>query len=74
LWKVKVFHNNIWSWLEGDVQWVFITSLKLSGGSLLVDSEGPWRYSLDLTTKRVKPWFGGIFARLFSARPCSLAP
>jgi hypothetical protein len=67
LWKVKVFHTNIWSWLEGDVQWVFITNLKLAGNSLLVDYEGPWRYSVDLTTKRVeKLWFGGFFTRLLS--------
>jgi hypothetical protein len=29
LWKVKVFHNRIKPWVEEDVQWVFITDLKL---------------------------------------------
>jgi hypothetical protein len=67
LWKVRIFHNNIWSWLEEDIQWVFITNLQVAGNSLLVTDEGSRRYWVDLTTIRVeKLWFGGFFARLFS--------
>jgi hypothetical protein len=69
LWKVRVFHTNIWSWWEEDVQWVFITNLKLTDKSLLVDSERRWRYSVDLATKRVETqWFGGLFAHLFPSK------
>jgi hypothetical protein len=54
LWKVKVFHNRIKFWIEEDVQWVYITNLKLTGQSLLVRDEKSRCYSIDLTAKRVK--------------------
>jgi hypothetical protein len=36
LWRVKVFHTHINFPVEEDVQWVFITDLKIVGNSLLV--------------------------------------
>jgi hypothetical protein len=57
LWKVRVFHNEINPSLEEDVQWVFITNLKLEGHSLSIRDE-KWRcYSLDLATKHVTKRF-----------------
>jgi hypothetical protein len=35
LWRVKVFHNHIKFWMEEDVQWIYITDLKLGNNSLL---------------------------------------
>lgn len=54
LWKVKVFHNHIKPWLEEDVQWVYITDLRVAGKTLLVRDERPRCYTLDLTNKQVK--------------------
>jgi hypothetical protein len=54
LWRVKVFHNHIKFWIEEDVQWVFITDLKLIDNSLLVRDERPQCYSIDLMRKNVK--------------------
>ena len=36
LWNVKVFYTYIKFWIEEDVQWVFITDLKLVDSSLFV--------------------------------------
>ena len=54
LWKVKVFHNHTKFWVEEDVQWVYITNLKLMDNSLLVRDERSRCYSVDLTKKHVK--------------------
>lgn len=54
LWKVKVFHTYIKPWIEEDVQWVYITDLKLVGNTLFVRDESSRCYTLDLTTKHVK--------------------
>jgi|SRR5579872_1091674 len=54
LWRVKVFHNHIKFWQEEDVQWVFITDLKLVGNSLVMRDERLRCYSIDLMTKQVK--------------------
>ncbi|HWX38724.1 MAG TPA: hypothetical protein VNY09_05755 [Candidatus Sulfotelmatobacter sp.] len=54
LWKVKVFHNHIKFWIEEDVQWVFITDLKLAGTSLLVRDERARCYSVNLKTKATR--------------------
>ena len=62
LWKVKVFHTRIKPFLEEDVQWVFITDLKLRGNSLIVRDKKSRCYSIDLTTKhRKKLPCDGIF-------------
>jgi hypothetical protein len=54
LWRVKVFHNHIKFWVEEDVQWVFITNLKLEGGSILVADEMARCYAVSLRQKQVK--------------------
>jgi hypothetical protein len=54
LWKVKVVHNHIRFWMEPDVQFVYITNLKLMGNSLFVLDERSRCYSIDLAKKRVK--------------------
>jgi hypothetical protein len=54
LWKVRIFHNNIKFWIEEDVQWVFITDLKLLDNSILVRDEMSRCYSIDLATRHVK--------------------
>jgi hypothetical protein len=53
LWKASVFHNQIDNRLEEDVQWVFITRIRLQGKSLLVQDEKSRCYSVDLTSKEV---------------------
>jgi hypothetical protein len=64
LWRVKVFHSHIEPWVEEDVQWVFITHLKLAGNALLVRDEKSRCYSVDLTKKRVKKLqCGGAFSQ-----------
>ncbi len=54
LWRIKVFHNRIKPWLEEDVQWVYITDLKLVDHSILVRDEKSRCYSVDLKSKHVK--------------------
>lgn len=57
LWKVRVFHTSVKFWLEEDVQWVFITNLKVAGNTLLVRDEKARCYSVDLGNHRVKKTF-----------------
>jgi hypothetical protein len=54
LWKVKVFHTHTKFWVEEDVQWVFITNLKVADKSLLVRDERARCYSVDLQSRRVR--------------------
>lgn len=54
LWRVKVFHNHIKFWREEDVQWVYITDLKLRNNSLVVRDERSRCYSVDLIKRRVR--------------------
>jgi hypothetical protein len=54
LWRTKIFRSRIKPWLEEDVQWVFITALKLQGTSLHIRDEKSRCYSLDLKTKRAR--------------------
>ena len=54
LWKVKVFHNPIKFWVEEDVQWVYITNLRLVEQSLFIRDESARCYSIDLKTKHVR--------------------
>jgi len=64
LWKVKAFHTNMRFWVEEDVQWVFITDLKLADNSLFVKDEKSRCYSIDLTRKNVKKQqCGGQFSQ-----------
>jgi hypothetical protein len=52
--RIKVFDTPIDRKLEEDVQWVFITELKLAGRSLIVKDEKSRCYTVDLETKTVK--------------------
>ncbi|MGP0017244.1 MAG: hypothetical protein ACLPHP_01645 [Candidatus Sulfotelmatobacter sp.] len=52
--RIKVFDRSIDPKMEEDVQWVFITELKLTGSSLIVKDEKSRCYTVDLETKTVK--------------------
>jgi outer membrane protein assembly factor BamB len=54
LWKVKVFHTHIKFWIEEDVQWVFITDLKLMDSSLFVRDGKARCYAVDINSHRVR--------------------
>jgi hypothetical protein len=53
LWELTVFTNRIDSKLEEDVQHVFIKTLRVRGGMLIVTSERGKTYRVDLRTKTV---------------------
>ena len=54
LWKVKVFRTHIKFWIEEDVQWVFITNLKLMDNSLFVRDGKARCYAVDINSHRVR--------------------
>ncbi len=54
LWKVKIYHVHINPFIEEDVQWIYITGLKLSGNALLIRNEAGRCYRLDLAKKSVR--------------------
>ena len=53
LWDVTVFKNRIDPKLEEDVQWVFIQSLRVMDGTLVVTSELGKTYKVNLKTQAV---------------------
>jgi hypothetical protein len=53
LWRVKVFHNRIKFWIEEDVQWVYITNLKLSGSDIWIRDEAARCYTVNIMNKKV---------------------
>lgn len=53
LWRVRIYSVLINPFLERDVQDVFITSLVVSGGTLLIENERGDKYTLDVHTRRV---------------------
>src|SRR5205823_926642 len=53
LWDLTVFTNRIDPTLEQDVQWVFIKTLSVQDGTLIVTSERGETYRVDLKTKTV---------------------
>jgi len=53
LWRIKVFHTYTNPWIEQDLQWVFITDLKLLGRRLFVRDERARCYSVDIGDHRV---------------------
>lgn len=64
LWKVRVFHTPIKSSVEEDVQWVFVTDLKLIDNSVFVRDEKARCYAIPLSTHRVrKAPCGTVFTR-----------
>ncbi len=54
LWDLTVFTNPIDPKLEEDVQWVFIKSLAIRDGKLMVTSERGATYQIDLHTRAVE--------------------
>ncbi|HVN18293.1 MAG TPA: hypothetical protein VMU05_05950 [Dongiaceae bacterium] len=58
LFRIKVFDVRIDPKLEEDVQWIFITELKLRGDSLLVLDEAGRCSVIDLATHKVKKRYG----------------
>lgn len=72
LWETEVYHVLMMPALEQDVQWVFISSMKLQGGKLLVVNENGKIFRLNLKTGRIEgalrywlPWF--LLAALFGS-------
>ena len=64
LWRAKVFHTRIKFWIEEDVQWVFITDLKIVGDLLFVRDERARCHSVDIKTHRVhKAACDAVFAK-----------
>jgi hypothetical protein len=53
LWDLTIFTNRIDPTLEEDVQWVFIKTLNIRNGALIVTSERDKIYRFDLKTKIV---------------------
>ncbi|MEY2575598.1 MAG: hypothetical protein QOF80_1085 [Verrucomicrobiota bacterium] len=53
LWRQRIYHVHMKPLLEKDVQWVFITSLTLRDGKLLITNERDEHFTLDLTTRKV---------------------
>ena len=54
LWRVKVYSTAYKSGLEKDVQDVFITSLALKNGELIVENEKGEEFAVDLKTRKVR--------------------
>ena len=54
LWRVRVFKVHIKFWIEEDVQWVYITDLRISGNELLIRDEKVRCYGLDLIKRKSK--------------------
>lgn len=53
LWELAIFTNPIDPNLEEDVQWVFIKSLNIQDGRLLVRTEREKTYQVDVNTKTI---------------------
>jgi hypothetical protein len=61
LFRVKIFDMPIDPKLEEDVQWIFITDLRLTGGSLQVKDEKGRCYLINLVTRSVKRKYWCMF-------------
>jgi len=55
LWQLTIFTNAIDPNLEEDVQWVFIKSLNIQDGRLMVTTERGKTYQVDFKTKEITP-------------------
>ena len=53
LWELTIFTNPIDPNLEEDVQWVFIETLNIQNGTLIVSSERGKTYQVDVNTKAI---------------------
>jgi hypothetical protein len=69
LWRVRVFNIHIKPWLEPDVQFVFITEIKLIDGALLVRDGRERCYAIDVSSHRIrKVACSNVFAEQDSSR------
>jgi outer membrane protein assembly factor BamB len=50
LWKRRIYNERVKPWLEADVQWVFITDLKIQNGKLVVTNKNGNRYIVNPKT------------------------
>ncbi|MCE5327148.1 MAG: hypothetical protein LLG01_12125 [Planctomycetaceae bacterium] len=58
LWEKTIFTNFINPFVEEDVSWIFILTMTIEKGKLIIISESGKRYSLDLKSRKVKRiWF-----------------
>lgn len=55
LWDLKIYETKYAPTLEQDVQDVYIASLKIENGKLLITNERNEKYALNLETKQVEP-------------------
>jgi outer membrane protein assembly factor BamB len=53
LWETKVYDVHILPMLEEDVQWVFISSMRVQDGKLLITNEKGKRFQLDMNTGQI---------------------
>jgi hypothetical protein len=53
LWELTIFTNRIDPNLEEDVQWVFIKTINIQDGKLVVTSERGTTYQVDVNTKEI---------------------
>jgi hypothetical protein len=54
LWKKKIYSVWIIPFIETDVQWVFITELKIETDKLIISNEKGHKYSLNLKTLKLR--------------------
>lgn len=54
LWRKRIFRVHINSWVEADVQFIYITHLTLSPNALLIRAERSRCYTLDLVKHRFR--------------------
>lgn len=59
LWEQKIYEVEFNPKLERDVQWVFISDLKMEGKSLIITDERNRRYALNPETREVRPLADG---------------
>ena len=53
LWRARIYEVRVDANLERDVQDVFITSLEMKEGTLIITSERGGKFALDLKTRKV---------------------
>lgn len=54
LWEQKIYDVKIDPALEADIQYIFITSLAVQGGDLIVTNEAGARYAMNLSSRAVR--------------------
>jgi MYXO-CTERM domain-containing protein len=72
LWQQQIYEVEVSDAIEGDVQWVFIASIWIDNGALMVLNERGGTYRVDITTQAVTTLSG---SSVYSAEVpgCSLS-